>query len=224
MNHFIFQKFETNVFLFQNELKMTRKEQKSLIKFLKHNADIKLIILSSFEVFWSYFRGADGNSSSVVFCVEPRASLEAVNRFYYSDLYFNNLNEFILSKHLQNLSMNAYISTLGGGYFLCGFLKEAEVMAQKQFLIALKMNNIELAIQTHIHLVYNYIRRGMLKNAKRRLKILLQIASQVENEHLKNMIKAAWKHIQKLKTIKHKLMDQKQHVIVGTGIFPLGRL
>lgn len=71
---------------------------------------------------------------------------------------------------LENLqiklqSMNAYIATLGGGYFLCHYLSTAVSLARYQRQIALRLNDVNLAMKCTINEAYNYIHAGMIHKA-----------------------------------------------------------
>ncbi len=71
---------------------------------------------------------------------------------------------------LENLqirlqSLNAYIATLGGGYFLCHFLSTAVCLARYQRLLAFQLNDFNLAMKCTINEAYNYIHAGMIENA-----------------------------------------------------------
>jgi len=66
---------------------------------------------------------------------------------------------------LENLqiklqSLNAYIATLGGGYFLCHYLSTAICLARYQRFIALQLNDVPLALKCTINEAYNYIHAG----------------------------------------------------------------
>ena len=63
------------------------------------------------------------------------------------------------------ITTNAYISTLGGGYFLCRYLDHAKRMAGKQYLIAKKMNEPVLMSQCCIHMAYSLIHEGSYRSA-----------------------------------------------------------
>ena len=66
---------------------------------------------------------------------------------------------------IQLQSMNAYIATLGGGYFLCHYLSTAVSLARYQRQIALRLNDVNLAMKCTINEAYNYIHAGKIKKA-----------------------------------------------------------
>jgi hypothetical protein len=52
------------------------------------------------------------------------------------------------------IALNAYISTLGGGHFLCKHVKSAWRMALQQQAVAIALGDMELAGQCRVHLAY----------------------------------------------------------------------
>lgn len=66
---------------------------------------------------------------------------------------------------IQLQSMNGYIATLGGGYFLCHYLGTAVCLARYQRRIALQLNDVELAMKCTINEAYNYIYAGNIRKA-----------------------------------------------------------
>ena len=71
---------------------------------------------------------------------------------------------------LENLqirlqSLNAYIATLGGGYFLCHYLHSAVSLARYQRQIAYQLNDTILVMKCTINEAYNYIHAGLIDNA-----------------------------------------------------------
>ena len=71
---------------------------------------------------------------------------------------------------IQLQSLNAYIATLGGGYFLCHYLSTAVCLARYQRQIAIQLNDIELAMKCTINEAYNYIYAGQIKKAMKLIK------------------------------------------------------
>ena len=62
-------------------------------------------------------------------------------------------------------SLNAYVATLGGGYFLCRFLSTAISLAKYQRRLALALGDYSLAMKCTINEAYNYIHAGMIQQA-----------------------------------------------------------
>mmetsp|Transcript_16881 Transcript_16881/g.23892 ORF Transcript_16881/g.23892 Transcript_16881/m.23892 type:complete len:466 (+) Transcript_16881:182-1579(+) len=71
---------------------------------------------------------------------------------------------------LENLqirlqTLNAYIATLGGGYFLCRYLSTAVNLARYQRCVALALGDHSLADKCTINEAYNYIHAGRIPQA-----------------------------------------------------------
>lgn len=67
-------------------------------------------------------------------------------------------------------SLNAFFSTLGGGYFLCRYLTTAVRLARTQRAVALSMGDQNLAGRCTVNEAYNYIHAGKIKHALMLLK------------------------------------------------------
>ena len=70
-------------------------------------------------------------------------------------------------------SMSAYISTMGGGFFLCRYLSTAVAMARQQCRIALIRGDEEMAFKCRINEGYCYIHAGKLNRGKNIIKLVL---------------------------------------------------
>ena len=84
---------------------------------------------------------------------------------------------------IQLQSLNAYVATMGGGYFLCHYLSTAICLARYQRCIAFKLGDYNLALKCTVNEAYNYIYAGMIKRA-------FETIGQVEDlvQKRKNMI------------------------------------
>lgn len=69
-----------------------------------------------------------------------------------------------LNIRLQTL--NGFVATMGGGYFLCRFLSTAVKLARYQRRIALLLDDKQLAMKCTVNEAYNYIHAGQVKEAK----------------------------------------------------------
>lgn len=69
-----------------------------------------------------------------------------------------------LNIRLQTL--NGFVATMGGGYFLCRFLSTAVKLARYQRRIALLLDDKQLAMKCTVNEAYNYIHAGQVKKAK----------------------------------------------------------
>jgi hypothetical protein len=76
-------------------------------------------------------------------------------------------------------SLQALISTLGGGFFLCRYLSVAVSMARQQCKIALLRGDEEMALKCRINEGYCHIHSGKLNRGKKIIKsVLYDVASQ----------------------------------------------
>jgi len=71
-------------------------------------------------------------------------------------------------------SLSAFISTLGGGFFLCRYLSTAVALARKQCAIALMRGDSEMALKCRINEGYCYIHAGKLNRGKRAIRRVLK--------------------------------------------------
>ena len=90
-------------------------------------------------------------------------------------------------KVARTVALNAIISTLGGGHFLCRHVDKAMLLAQMQLRNALDAGDAELAGQCRIHMCYIMIQVGRLGVAKRMLRAELRFARDIASEHLANV-------------------------------------
>ena len=75
---------------------------------------------------------------------------------------------------IRLISLNAYIATLGGGYFLCRKLETAVALARQQCKVALALGDLTLAGQCNVNEAYNYIFAGKIDEA---LSIIRSVSS-----------------------------------------------
>lgn len=78
------------------------------------------------------------------------------------------------------ISANAFVSTLGGGHFLCKQIDSSRRMAQRQIDIARRLGDTALVLRCSVHLVYNDIQAGNFEAAHLRVQDLREAA--VERE------------------------------------------
>ncbi len=109
----------------------------------------------------------NNHAVSLLIYIIPPMSIPSL--YYYPSMRPERIFTSSLVK-LENLqiklqSLNAYIATLGGGYFLCHFLSTAVCLARYQRRIALQLNDVNLAMKCTIHEAYNYIHAGMIQKA-----------------------------------------------------------
>jgi len=73
-------------------------------------------------------------------------------------------------------SLSAYISTLGGGFFLCRYLSTAISLARRQCAIALMRGDCMMALKCRINEGYCYIHGGRLNKGKKVIRRVLRDA------------------------------------------------
>jgi hypothetical protein len=95
------------------------------------------------------------------------------------------------------VSANAYISTLGGGHFLCRHIKDAMRLARAQMCVARALGDPQLEARCHVHLIYAWIQTGRFRTAMRRLKVLDQYAARTGDDGLAAMVVAGTRYCRK---------------------------
>ena len=98
----------------------------------------------------------------------------------YSRIPSNSPTSWIARRLIYNennlirlTSLSAYISTLGGGFFLCRYLSTAVAMARQQCRIALMRGDVDMAFKCRINEGYCYIHAGKLNRGKKIIKCVL---------------------------------------------------
>lgn len=95
------------------------------------------------------------------------------------------------------VTANAYVSTLGGGHFLCKQLKKARFMARLQMAIASGLGDPHLKGYCKVHLAYNAIQTGEFQTANRIIHRVRKAATCREDSHLVNVCVAAQIYLRK---------------------------
>ena len=85
---------------------------------------------------------------------------------------------FLVAKYSSLVSANAFISTLGGGHFLCKQIDASRKMAARQIEIARRLGDASLALECEVHLIYNDIQTGEFYSAKQRHDTLARAANE----------------------------------------------
>lgn len=86
---------------------------------------------------------------------------------------------------------NAYISTLGGGHFLCKQVAAARAMAVAQMRVAVALRDDHLLARCHVHLVYCSLQEGDWAGAAARLAGLAPLPRRLHDDVLASMLVAA---------------------------------
>ena len=88
-------------------------------------------------------------------------------------------------------TLNAFVATMGGGFFLCRFLSTAVKLAQYQRRIALALDDIQLAMKCTVNEAYNYIHAGKIDHAERLIEGVKKDASSRKDKLILGMCDAA---------------------------------
>mmetsp|Transcript_20505 Transcript_20505/g.36995 ORF Transcript_20505/g.36995 Transcript_20505/m.36995 type:complete len:443 (+) Transcript_20505:22-1350(+) len=83
---------------------------------------------------------------------------------------------------IQLTSLSAYISTLGGGFFLCQYLSTAISLARQQCFIALIRGDRDMAFKCRINEGYCYIHGGKLNKGKKVIRRVLENVTRLQLE------------------------------------------
>jgi len=76
--------------------------------------------------------------------------------------------------YIRLTSLSAYISTLGGGFFLCRYLSTAISLARQQCCLAMLRGDVDMALKCRINMGYCYIHNGKLNRGKKVIRSVLK--------------------------------------------------
>jgi len=79
---------------------------------------------------------------------------------------------------LRLQTLNAFFSTLGGGYFLCRYLTTAVRLARSQRAVALAMGDRDTAARCTVNEAYNYVHAGLVREALLMLRTVKKAAEE----------------------------------------------
>ncbi|OWZ21694.1 RxLR effector protein [Phytophthora megakarya] len=96
------------------------------------------------------------------------------------------------------VTANAYISTLGGGHFLCRHLNQSTLMAKLQIGISMGLKDPVLESKCRVNLMYNALQLGKFKRAWRILRREEVVAEQLDSEELRRVCHAATVYLDKM--------------------------
>ncbi|TDH72881.1 hypothetical protein CCR75_000554 [Bremia lactucae] len=99
------------------------------------------------------------------------------------------------------VTANAYVSTLGGGHFLCRHLNESTQLANVQIGISMSLHDPVLESKCRVNLLYNALQFGRFKRARRMLKREQAVAEQLESRELRSVCHAASVYLEKMATL-----------------------
>ncbi len=132
-------------------------------------------------------------------CVRGAGGTE---RLSSGDLAWGARLSWLLARKAGLATANAFVSTLGGGFFLCKQIDRAEQMALRQLSIALSLGDPALAVQCRVHLAYNQLQRGRLRLARAMLEGEWLCAKALGDDVLQSMVRSAWLYLRRLRQLR----------------------
>ncbi|KAL3762231.1 hypothetical protein ACHAWU_004769 [Discostella pseudostelligera] len=135
--------------------------------------------------------GSDNNNPIILLLLPPNTPLHhhLCGATYYSRIPSTEpINTFALrlilneNNFIRLTSLSAYISTLGGGFFLCRYLSTAIALARRQCALALMRGDSMMALKCRINEGYCYIHGGKLNKGKKLIRLVLRDAMQMQLE------------------------------------------
>lgn len=135
-------------------------------------------------------RNASEKFQLYIFFLPPYPS-PLSNSTLYTEKLFTKALVKLENMQIRLQSLNAYVATLGGGYFLCRFLSTAISLANYQRRLALALGDYSLAMKCTINEAYNYIHAGMTKQANVLIKKTWKDAKQRNDALIISMCRSA---------------------------------
>lgn len=89
------------------------------------------------------------------------------------------------------VTANAFISTLGGGHFLCKHLDQAKLMAKIQIAVSVGLQDPVLESKCRVNLAYGAMQGGRFRRAHRILEREALVAARLESDELQQICHAA---------------------------------
>ncbi|EQC32702.1 hypothetical protein SDRG_09675 [Saprolegnia diclina VS20] len=108
------------------------------------------------------------------------------------------------------VTANAYISTLGGGYFLCRHLNQAKLMAQLQICVSQGLQDPILASKCRINMAYGAMAQGKFKRAYKLLQDESATAEALQSDDLRNVVHAANVYLRKTIVLHKQLLKHEE--------------
>lgn len=104
------------------------------------------------------------------------------------------------------VTANAYISTLGGGHFLCRHLDQAVIMARLQMAVSIGLQDPVLESKCRVNLAYNAMQQGRFRRAQRVIEHEASEAERLSSEELRSVCHAASVYLAKTRRL-HKELE-----------------
>ena len=121
----------------------------------------------------SKLKSMQANTVTHIILLPPHPSMNFQSYSSHQKKYKHLFPERLFSSRLirmqnnfiQLQTLNAYLSTMGGGYFMCRHLNRSIQIARQQCQVALSLGNIPLALKCRLNEAYNYIFGNQLQKA-----------------------------------------------------------
>lgn len=117
---------------------------------------------------------------------------------------------------LRLISLNAYIATLGGGYFLCRKLETAVMLAKQQRRVALALGDFSLAGQCTVNEAYNFIFAGHIEKALCLILTVTSDAKERNDELLLAKCKAARVFARRVRKAEKYVESEPNNILQGS--------
>lgn len=95
------------------------------------------------------------------------------------------------------VTANAYISTLGGGHFLCRHLDRSTLMAKLQMAVSVGLQDPILESKCRVNLAYNALQLGRFARARRIIEQEARVAERLGSDELRKVCHAAGVYLAK---------------------------
>lgn len=125
-----------------------------------------------------------------IFLIPAYPSPSSHSTLYTEQLFARSLVK-LENMRIRLQSLNAYVATLGGGYFLCRYLTTAISLAKYQRKLALALGDCSLAMKCTVNEAYNYIHAGLIAQANALIKKTRIQAAERKDDLVLSMCRSA---------------------------------
>lgn len=160
------------------------------------------------------FRALD-KGSNVVAVVNSRMHfihmIQRCVQLCHGDFISWGIKILYLARQKQKLlTTTAYVSTLGGGFFLCRYIDCAQRMAATQYWLARHLHDTPLVIQSCIHMAYSLIQEGKYNMAASIIRAQRQAAMLLRNDPIISVVRNAGIFLERMRCVKLKVCKIKR--------------
>ena len=160
------------------------------------------------------FRALD-KGSNVVAVVNSRIRfmhmIQRCVRLRQGDFISWSIKILCLARQKQKLlTTTAYVSTFGGGFFLCRYVDCAQRMAATQYWLARHLHDTPLVIQSCIHMAYSLIQEGKYAMAANIIRAQQQAVMPLKNDPIVSVVRNAGIFLERMRCVKLKVCKIKR--------------